>query len=77
MYSVVWGFYYVLQLFYTLYCEDAFRENQFQYKATTASSIKEIIFYDLMHLKMKTIFSYMDLITLMSLNVLRLSASLN
>lgn len=44
MYSVVWGFYYVLRLFYTLYCEDAFRENQFQYKATTASSIKEIIF---------------------------------
>lgn len=72
------GVYYVLQLFYTLYCEDAFRENQFQYKATTASSIKKIIFfYDLMHLKMKTIFSYMDLITLMSLNVLRLSASLN
>lgn len=34
----------MLQLFYTLYCEDAFRENQFQYKATTASSIKEIIF---------------------------------
>lgn len=37
IYSVVRGFYYALQLFYTLYCEDAFRENQFQYKAITAS----------------------------------------
>lgn len=49
----------------------------FNIKRQQLLALRKLFFYDLMHLKMKTIFSYMDLITLMSLNVLRLSASLN
>lgn len=53
------------------------RLERISFKRQQLLALRKLFFYDLMHLKMKTIFSYMDLITLMSLNVLRLSASLN
>lgn len=53
------------------------RLERISFKQQQLLALRKLFFYDLMHLKMKTIFSYMDLITLMSLNVLRLSASLN